>query len=317
MTGVVGAAPAVRRRVEEVVPGWLDYLGPSGAARILVLAGLLGWMYWDHLARLYHYWLQPDWSHGFLIPLFTLYLVNLKRARLMSLPHRGSLWGAVAMVLSTFIYVAAIVAKVGYPQPLSIISMICGIVLLLCGWRTLWQTLFPIAFLALAMPPPDRIYRAVTQPLQQGAAALATFVLNALPGADVERDGINISCWVAGVGPRDFTVAGACSGMRSLMAFVALGLAMAYFTPRPAWHRVTMALAVVPVALLCNVIRVIVTGTFMMYGYGDLASGTPHMILGLLTFGLGFAIYFGVLWMLDHLFVEGEGPPGGAAREGA
>ena len=78
----------------------------------------------------------------------------------------------------------------------------------------------------------------------------------------------------------------------------------AYFTPRPTWHRILMAVLVVPVALFCNVLRVIITGGFSMYGHGELASGTPHTVLGLAMFGLGFAIYMGILWVLDHLFVE-------------
>jgi len=103
-----------------------------------------------------------------------------------------------------------------------------------------------------------------------------------------------------------FAVAGACSGMRSLMAFVALGLAMAYMTRRPLWHRVALAALVVPVALMCNILRVIITGGFQMYGHSELASGTPHTLLGLLMFGLGFAMYLAILWGLDHIFVEDD-----------
>jgi len=104
--------------------------------------------------------------------------------------------------------------------------------------------------------------------------------------------------------------------MRSLMAFVALGLAMAYFAPRPAWHRVAMAVLVVPVALFCNILRVVITGGFQMYGHPNLAAGTPHTILGLFLFGLGFVIYLGVLWVLDHLFLEEpDGPEGSEALQ--
>lgn len=296
-------------------PGWWEYLGPAGAAKILILAGLLSWMYWDHFVRLFNYWQQPDWSHGFLIPVFCLYSINLKRDELLCGEHKGSVWGLILLLISTATYAYALSAKFGYPQPLSMVSMIAGLVLLMRGWRTLWLTLFPIGFLILALPPPERMYRAITQPLQQGAAAISTLALNCFPGAEVERMGINITYWVRGHSSGTFTVAGACSGMRSLMAFIALGLAMAYFTKRPLWHRLAMALVVIPVALFCNVIRVIATGVFQMYDYGDLASGTPHMVLGLLTFGLGFLIYMGFLWLLDNLFVESSDRPRNAAGE--
>jgi exosortase len=299
------AASPTRRPSAAPVPTWSEYLGAMGMAKALLLAGLVVWMYWDHILRLVYYWMEPDWSHGFLIPVFGLYVVNMKREQLFKAGHRGSLWGAALMAASTLVYAWAIMAKIGYPQPLSIITMIAGVVLLMCGWRVLWLTLFPICFLGLGMPPPDRMYRAFTQPLQQFAATVSTAVLNMFPGAETERSGVNISYWVEGHGSGMFAVAGACSGMRSLMAFVALGLMTAYFTPRPMWQRLAMAVSVVPVALLCNVLRVIVTGAFQMYGHKDLAEGTPHAILGMITFAIGFMIYMGILWILDHVYVEG------------
>lgn len=292
-------------------PSWGEYLGASGLVRVAVLAGLLGWIYWDHILRLVKYWQEPDWSHGFLIAPFCLWVVHSKRAELFKSGNRGSLWGAGLMLFSTAAYVVAIRAKIGYPQPLSIITMIAGVVLLMCGWRTLWLTLFPIGFLALGMPPPERLYRAFTQPLQQFAAFVSAIVLNMFPGAEVERSGVNISYWMKGGEQGMFAVAGACSGMRSLMAFVALGLMTAYFTPRPMWQRLVMAVSVVPVALFCNVLRVIGSGAFQMYGHRDLAEGTPHALLGMFTFALGFAIYMGILWVLDHVYVDGPGEPGG------
>jgi exosortase len=303
------------RREPQSLPTWWQYLGAAGTAKVLLLVALLGWLYSAHFYRLFMYWMQPDWSHGFLIPLFSLYLVHAKRAELMAGEHRGSLWGALLMLVSVLVYVCSIVYSFGYPGPLTIVTMIVGLVLLVRGWRTLWLTLFPIGFLLMAIPPPDRLYRAVTQPLQQAAAAIATLVLNTFPGADVERAGINIAFFMKGGRSGSFTVAGACSGMRSLMAFVALGLAMAYFAPRPTWHRIAMAVFVVPVAVFCNILRVVITGGLQMYGHPELASGTPHTILGLLLFGLGFAMYLGVLWVLDHLFSEEPEQPG-ALRAG-
>ncbi len=272
--------------------------------KVLLLAGLVVWMYWDHILRLVYYWMEPDWSHGFLIPPFGLYVVYMKRAELFKVLGEGSLWGAVLMSASTLVYAFAIIGQFGYPQPLSIITMVAGVVLLMCGWRVLWLTLFPICFLALGMPPPERMYREITHPLQQFAATISTVVLNMFPGAEVERSGVNISYWMSGGDQGMFAVAGACSGMRSLMAFVALGLMTAYFTPRPMWQRLAMAVSVVPVALFCNVLRVIITGAFQMYGHKDLAEGTPHAILGMFTFALGFTIYMGILWVLDHVYVD-------------
>ncbi len=300
-------------------PDWWSFLGPVGTIKILVLAALMTWLYWDHFYRLYKYWQQPDWSHGFLLPLFCLYLVSARRRELLTGEHRGSLAGLPVMIGSLVVYAVSIRLKITYPQPLSIVTMIGGLVLFLRGWRTFWLTLFPICFLILAIPPPEYMYREITQPLQQGAAAASTFLLNAFPGTEVENSGINIQYFMDNGTTGEFTVAGACSGMRSLMAFVALGLALAYMTPRAVWQRVLMAVVVVPVALFCNILRVIFTGSMKMYGHEELATGTAHTILGFAVFGLGFMIYMGILWVLDHLFVEvsdGEARDSGAPAGG-
>jgi exosortase len=286
------------------MPSWKEHLGTEGLVKILVLAGLFAWLYWEHLYRLYAYWLEPDWSHGFLMPFFCLYLINEKKSQIMLPEYRGSILGLFLVILSIAIYVLSVLNSVGYTQPLSMVAVIAGLVLLMCGWRTVWVTAFPIGMLVLAIPPPERLYRQFTQPLQQGAAAVSKVILDSFPGAEMSRQGIHLSYYMEGGRKGEFTVAGACSGMRSLMAFVALGLMMAYFAPRPFWHRIVMALLVIPVALFCNVLRVVITGSFQMYDLGELAVGTPHMVLGFLMFGLGFAIYLAALWLLDHLFVE-------------
>jgi exosortase len=286
------------------MPSWGAHLGTEGIVKVLVLAVLFVWLYWDHLYRLYAYWLEPDWSHGFLMPFFCLYLINEKKSQIMLPEYRGSVLGLVLVILSIALYVLSVINSVGYTQPLSMLGVIGGLVLMMCGWRVLWITAFPIAMLALAMPPPERLYRQITQPLQQGAAAVAQIILEMMPGAEMSRQGFHLSYYMEGGRTGSFTVAGACSGMRSLMAFVALGLMMAYFAPRPLWHRIVMALLVIPVALFCNVLRVIITGGFQMYDLGELAVGTPHMVLGFAMFGLGFVIYLAALWLLDHLFVD-------------
>ncbi len=298
----------------EPAPNWWACLGPVGVAKILVVAALLSLLYGDHFYRLFRYWQNPDWSHGFLLPLFCLYLVHARRSELLTGDHPGSLWGLPLMVIAGVGYAVAISLKFGYPQPLSILGMLAGLVLLLRGWRSLWVTAFPIAFLFLAIPPPARLYRQFTQPLQQLAATVSALVLRVFPGVrEIVRQGFSLEYYMEDGRDGMFAVAGACSGMRSLMAFVALGLAMAYMTRRPLWHRVALALLVVPVALACNILRVIITGGFQMYGHSELASGTPHTLLGLLMFGLGFALYSAILWGLDHVFVEDD--DGGTAGQ--
>ncbi|MFO0974581.1 MAG: exosortase/archaeosortase family protein [Phycisphaerae bacterium] len=305
---------ASRARTSTATGSLLDVLGSNGLIRLALLGGATAWLFWDQLVRLVRIWSSnPDWSHGFLIPFFSLYFINSKRDVLARTPVRGNWLGLPIVLFAILGYFYCVRAKIGSPQALMIVIAIAGLTLLACGWKVMHVTGFPIAFLVLALPPPEYKYRELTQPLQQLAAFAAEQVLRIYPNVFVIRSGINIAFDNVATGlSGSFTVAGACSGMRSLMAFVALGLAMAYFSPRPMWHRVTIALAVVPVAVFCNVVRVIVTGTFQIYNLGDLAKGTPHTLTGIATFALGFAIYFAILWILDHLFIHEPDEPQGA-----
>ncbi len=300
-------SPSYTQRRPDSERGWLDAFGPFGVAQICILAVLFAWLFWAHLTRLFNYWQTPDWSHGFIVPLFCLYLVHVKRTAYLTGNHSGSIWGLPALVLSIGSYVLFIATTYGYPQSLAMIPTLAGLVLLLRGWRSLKLAIFPIAVLVLAIPPPTRLYRAITQPLQQFVASTSTFFLNIFPGVDeADNLGIHIGYYMGDGRQGSFAVAGACSGMRSLMAFTFLGLAIAFLGQRPKWQRAVVIVLLLPVAVFCNFLRVLITGSLHMYGHSELAGGTAHSLLGFLLFGVGIAIFLGILWILDHLTVEDE-----------
>ena len=99
-------------------------------------------------------------------------------------------------------------------------------------------------------------------------------------------------------------VAQACSGMRLLMAFCALGVAMAYLSDRPWWHRLIMVAACVPIAIFCNMLRVTITGLIHIHWSPEYAQGTAHTILGLVMLFVAFGLFSGILYILNNLFVE-------------
>lgn len=296
---------APRARAEAPVPGWSAALGARGVAQVVVLLLLFGWLYQDQFVRTVRMWMDPNWSHGFIIPPFCLYIVHRNRRRYLSGDHAGSYWGAALVFLSIVLYAASIRWKIGSLQFFAPVPTLAGLILLLRGRRSLWLSLFPLVVLVMALPPPTYLYRAFTLPLQQFVARASGPVLNVFPGVDeVLVSGIDLVCWTDAGNMCTFTVAGACSGMRSLMAFGFFGLATAYFAKRHTWQRVVIVLAVAPVALFCNFVRVLVTGGFYLYDRADWATGTPHALLGFGMFGVGIGIFMALLWIVDHLFVQ-------------
>ncbi len=99
-------------------------------------------------------------------------------------------------------------------------------------------------------------------------------------------------------------MAEACSGMRLLMAFLALGVAMAYLHYRPPWQRAILLLSTVPIAILCNVVRVTATGFLYVLAGQKYTQGIYHDMLGLAMLPLAFGLYGLLAWFMSSLFIE-------------
>jgi exosortase/archaeosortase family protein len=102
------------------------------------------------------------------------------------------------------------------------------------------------------------------------------------------------------------SVAEACSGMRMLIAFVALGAAVALVATRMWWKRIALLLLAVPVALFLNVIRVAVLGILTLWD-GELSQGEAHTFIGTLLLVPGFMLYMAVVWALHKAVPEAKG----------
>ena len=101
-------------------------------------------------------------------------------------------------------------------------------------------------------------------------------------------------------------VADACSGMRLLQAFVALGVAMAYLEYRPPVHRIILLFSTIPIAIICNIVRVLLTAVIHIYIGEQYAQGTLHTLLGLVMLLLAFGLYGLLAWLMEAMFIEDE-----------
>jgi exosortase len=178
-------------------------------------------------------------------------------------------------------------------------------VLFLGGWELIKYTWLPLVFLVFAVPLPQRYYVRLTMPMRQWAASAATFLLNLVGGIEATASGVVIDVFYKGqrVEPA-LNVAEACSGMRLLMAFVALGVAMAYLHYRPLWQRLVLLVSTVPIAMLCNIVRVTVTGFIYVLIHPKYTQGIYHNILGLAMLPLAFGLYGVLAWFMSSLFID-------------
>jgi len=287
---------------------WGELIQVPARIRIVVVAGLLLVVYWSSIR--YHLvarWIHDgNWSHGWLIPAFSLYLLNAKRDELARCRPKPSYVGAAILTLSlTMYFVAAWRLRMTYPQALSIVGAIFGVTLLLGGWSVIRVVWFPILFLVLAVPLPDRLYVSLTMPLRQLASSAAALLMPLfVSGLHTDAQAVVIDYMMPDRPPGTLNVEEACSGMRLMMAFVTLGVAMAYLGQRPLWQRVVMILFCLPIALLCNTVRVTITGLLIVLEMREWATGPPHQFLGIVMLLVALALFSLVGYVLSHLFVE-------------
>jgi exosortase/archaeosortase family protein len=166
--------------------------------------------------------------------------------------------------------------------------------------RTAW---FPVLFLLCGIPWPDQFYSWVAGPLQELAAWVAVKVLNVFAVA-AGREGTKIVMAGNGNVPRILNVAEACAGLRSLMTFITVAAAVAFLTHRPLWQKLLIAASAVPIAILCNVMRVSGQGLLDHYHSQEWSQGFAHGFAGLVMLVPGFFMILAVGWVLDNLFIE-------------
>jgi exosortase len=310
-------------------PQWRE-LGLHRFLKALILGGLLGFLFRGEVGSLQRLWAtDPNWSHGFLIPLFSLYFIHQKKREILSLEYvrdpllellrgrrppplrpgqtRANYLGLFLLLFLLAFYAFNVMSPAGYAylRPVSMIAAVGAVVLFLGGWRLVRYTWLPMAFFVFAIPLPRRYYVGLTLPMRRLSAVVATTVLNLIPDLDATASGAVIEIVYRGqrLEPA-LNVAEACSGMRLLMAFLALGVAMAYLHDRPKWQRAVLLLSTAPIAILCNIVRVTVTGFLYVLVDPKYTQGVYHDLLGLAMLPLALGLYGLLAWFMASLFVE-------------
>lgn len=249
------------------------------AAAFVVLCASAAWMYWDVIIWLLDDWdLQGDYSHGFAIVPLALYLAWDRRDALRAIPVRPAASGLWLVAASFVLLAAGTLGAETFITRISLVVLVAGTLVFLCGWRWLRALAFPVAFLFLMIPIPSILANRVTIPLQFIASRFGEVMLSA-GGVPVVREGNVILL-------PDITlyVAEACSGIRSLMSLFTIGVLYGYFAETRRGVRIALVLATVPIAIVANGLRVAGTG-YAAHWYGaGAADGFFHTFSGWLVF---------------------------------
>ncbi len=287
------------------------YVGLRASAwvKIGVTTGLFVGLFWPNLWRLWSKTEplggEPEWQHAPLIPLIGLYYLYANREQLLGSRFGPGWLGAPIAVLGILLYGYGIwPGQNDFVKDFGMVVTLFGVVALLAGWGAMKIAWFPIVFLVCGIPWPGLVYSWVAGPLQRLAAKVAVIVLQ-LTGVDAENTGTKIIMpSAAGGAGRALNVAEACSGLKALMTFITVAGAVAFLSPRPLWQRVIIVLFAVPIAILCNVVRVAGQGLLDHYVSTQLSESFAHQFVGLVMVAPAILLILAVGWVLDRLFVD-------------
>ncbi len=273
-----------------------------------ILAALLMWVFWEFLSSQLRFAIQQqaDWGHTLVIPLIAGYFVYLNRHRILSVPFKTTWIGLIPVVLGIAWYVTC---WLGPPalrhhnfQGAGLTLTLFGLALLFFGMRAMTLLWFPLLYMCVfSQTISAKLMTYVTYPMQD-LTAKGSWVVLSLVGVDTDRSGNILTIWDNGVA-KPLNIAEACSGMRMLMAFMALGVAMAYTGFKRFWQQATLVLLGIPTAIGVNVLRVVTRAVLSLFDT-DFAAGDFHTFVGLLWLVPAFLVYLGLQWILQHLVIE-------------
>jgi len=261
-----------------------------------LLAAGFALMYWHVFAKLVHdWWTDDNYSHVFLIIPIALYLAWERRRAFADAPLRLSIFGLIVVIGSIAVLLAGILGAELFLTRISILGTVAGSVLFLFGWRRLRILAFPLAFLFLMIPLPAIIFNQIAFPLQLFASRVGELALTTVD-IPVLREG-NVLI----LANTSLEVAEACSGIRSLVSLLTLGIVFGYFADQRGWVRALIALSTIPIAVITNGARVAGTGVAAhQFGPGA-AEGFLHEFSGWVIFVLAFMMIITLQWLLVRL----------------
>jgi exosortase len=285
----------------------LKRLLPSRGAQLawLVLAGGFIWFYWSSFESLVRAWLATeDYQHGFFVPIFSLFLLWLRRDMIAQSSGRGSWWGLPLFGVWAAMRWTAVYFNYGWFSEMSIIPFFAGVAIFVGGWQGLHWAWPAILFLVFMIPLPGSIQGILSEQLQSIATRISVYVIQTL-GIPAAAQGNVIQ-----LTDKPLEVARACSGLRMMMLFFAICIGAAFVSRRPLWERLVMVGSAAPIAVMSNVARIVMTAVAY-----EIASRWPSVIdletsgerihdwAGYLMMPIGLLLLLTEMWLLSKLLI--------------
>jgi exosortase len=263
----------------------------SKNSRVLIFTSALifiavGALYWPVIVPMVKQWASDDnYSHGFLVPIISLYLAYMRKNELYSANIHPCNAGLALVLFGLMMLLLGWVATEFLTMRSSLVVVLSGSILYLWGWEIFKILLAPLCYLFLMVPIPAVLYDAAAFPLKLFVTNVSVLSMKAL-GIVVWQEG-NILMF-----PNiTLEVADACSGLRSIMSLLALGAAYAFVLHTLIRDRIILIVSTLPIAILTNCLRVVATGVLAQYFGSAAAEGFFHEFAGLFVFAAAVSMF--------------------------
>jgi exosortase D (VPLPA-CTERM-specific) len=271
-------------------------------ASIVAISAVVGLVFYSGLEWMVMFWLRKEeYSHGFMIPAITLFLIWQKKDRLERMAFEGSWIGFAVVVLGIAMFFLGELSTLYTIIQYSFIVTLLGLVLSVVGWRGIREIWVPLAFLIFMIPLPPFLYQELSAQLQLISSELGVAVIRMF-GISVYLEGNIID-----LGTYKLQVVEACSGLRYLFPLISLAFIAAYFFKAAFWKRCVIFLSSVPITIFMNSFRIGAIGVLVEYWGIAAAEGFLHDFEGWVIFMSCTAILVIEMWLLAR-FGEGQRP---------
>lgn len=255
----------------------------------LVIISFVTCYYRTFLWLNFKYFSQDSYfSHGYLIPLISAYLIYLKKDELKPIPFSSSCIGLGIILIALAIHILGVAGDINSLSGFSMVMYIGGCSLYFLGSDFTKRIMFPILFLLFMCPIPDAMINVIALPSKSMATTLALKFIDLL-GIPYIREGFRIHLPAS-----TFIVGTPCNGMRSLIAFLALGVVSLAFIRTSFLKKVVFLALIPPISIFLNATRIAIL-LWIANTYGQQAV-SPESYLhdgsGLVVFILGLAALF-------------------------
>lgn len=235
-------------------------------------------------------YLLPEsyYSHGYLIPIVSAYIINTRRSELKNVPLSSDPLGLMFILAALLLHVFGVLGDVNFLSAFSILIYVTGCSLFLLGRSFTREIAFPLSFLMFMVPIPDVFIDTIALPFKSMATTFALSIMESM-GIPYIREGFKIL-----FADSSFIVGTPCNGMRSLISFLALGALLMYFIKTSWWKRALFLAAVLPLSIILNGLRIAALMLIAKYLGQEAASPESY-----LHDGSGFAVFvIGILVMI-------------------